>query len=119
MNIKPIKTRKDYQQALKEIEGLMGARRNSPEGDKLDVLVTLVQAYEAAQFPLEAPTPIEAIRLVMEQRGLTPRDLEPYIGKRNRVYEVLNGRRPITMAMAYKLHHGLNIPAESLLHPAS
>lgn len=115
MDIKPIRTRKDHQAALKAIEGLMSAKRNTPEGDHLDVLVTLVQAYESKHFPLDAPNPVAAIRLVMEQRNLAPKDLVPFIGKQNRVYEVLGGRRPLTMAMAWRLHTKLGIPAESLL----
>lgn len=115
MDIKPIRTKKDHEAALKAIEKLMAAKRNTPEGDRLDVLVTLVQAYEARHFPLDAPDPVAAIELVMEQRNLTAKDLVPYIGQRNRVYEILNHRRPLTMAMAWKLHVGLGIPAESLL----
>jgi len=119
MEIKPIKTRKDYAAALKAIEHLMGAKRNSPEGDGLDVLVTLVEAYEARHFSLDAPDPVAAITLVMEQRNLSARDLVPFIGRQNRVYEILNRRRPLTMAMAWKLHIGLGIPAESLLRQAT
>lgn len=115
MDIKPIRTRKDYEAALKAIEHLMGAKRNSPEGDRLDVLVALVEAYEARHFPLDLPDPVAAIRFVMEQRDLTVKDLVPYIGHPNRVYEILSGRRPLTMAMVWKLHTGLGIPAESLI----
>lgn len=97
----------------------MGAKRNSPEGDELDVLVTLVEAYEARHFPLDLPDPVEAIKFVMEQRKLTIKDLVPYIGQTNRVYEVLNHKRPQTMAMAWKLHTGLGIPAESLIRQAA
>lgn len=119
MDIKPIKTRKDYEATLKVIEGLMGAKRNSPDGDRLDVLVTLVEAYEARHFPLDLPDPVAAIKLVMEQRSLTAKDLVPFIGQPNRVYEVLNRKRPLTMAMAWKLHRGLGIPAESLIRQAA
>ncbi len=119
MDIKPIKTKRDYEVALIEIERLMGAKRNSPEGDRLDVLVTLVEAYEAKHFPLELPDPVEAIKFAMEQRNLTVKDLVPYIGQPNRVYEVLNRKRPLTMAMAWKLHKGLGIPAESLIRQAA
>ena len=119
MEIKPIKTRKDHEQALKAIEQLMDARRNTPEGDRLDVLVTLVEAYEARHFPLDLPDPVEAIKLVMEQRGLAVKDLVPFIGQPNRVYEILNRKRPLTMAMAWKLHQGLGIPAESLIRQAA
>ena len=119
MEIKPIKTRKDYEAALVAIEELMGAKRNTAEGDRLDVLVTLVEAYEARHFPLDLPDPVAAIKLVMEQRNLTVKDLVPFIGQPNRVYEVLNHKRPLTMAMAWKLHLGLGIPAESLIRQAA
>ncbi len=119
MEIKPIRTKRDYSAALKSIERLMAAKRNTPEGDRLDVLVTLVEAYEAKHFPLDLPDPIEAIKYVMEQRNLTAKDLVPYIGQANRVYEVLNHKRPLTMAMAWKLHKGLGIPAESLIKQAA
>jgi HTH-type transcriptional regulator/antitoxin HigA len=94
MDVRPIKTKTDHRQALRAIEGLMTARRGTPEGDLLDVLVTLVEAYEAKHFPM---------------------DLIPFIGKRNRVYEVLNRTRPLTLAMVWRLHRGLGIPAESLI----
>ena len=119
MEIKPVKTRKDYDAALKAIEALMSAKRNSPEGDRLDVLVTLVEAYEARHFPLDHPDPVAAIKFVMEQRNLSVKDLVPFIGQANRVYEILNHKRPLTMAMAWKLHRGLGIPAESLIRQAA
>jgi HTH-type transcriptional regulator/antitoxin HigA len=119
MDIKPIRTRRDYNAALRAIESLMTAKRNTPEGDRLDVLVTLVEAYEARHFPLDLPDPVAAIKLVMEQRNLTAKDLVPYIGQANRVYEVLNRRRPLTLSMAWKLHRGLGIPAESLIKQAA
>jgi HTH-type transcriptional regulator/antitoxin HigA len=119
MKIKPIRTQRDHEAALRAIEPLMGAKRNTPEGDKLDVLVTLVEAYEAKHFPLDLPDPVEAIKFVMEQRNLTVKDLVPYIGQPNRVYEVLNHKRPLTMTMAWKLHTGLGIPAESLIKQAA
>jgi HTH-type transcriptional regulator/antitoxin HigA len=119
MEIKPIRTKRDYDAALKQIERLMNAKRNSPEGDKLDVLVTLVEAYEAKRFPLDLPDPVEAIKFAMEQRDLGIKDLVPYIGQPNRVYEVLNRKRPLTMAMVWKLHKGLGIPAESLIRQAA
>jgi HTH-type transcriptional regulator/antitoxin HigA len=119
MEIKPIRTRRDYDAALKHIERLMNARRNTPEGDELDVLATLVEAYEARHFPLDLPDPVEAIKFAMEQRNLTVKDLVPYIGQPNRVYEVLNRKRPLTMAMVWKLHKGLGIPAESLIRQAA
>jgi HTH-type transcriptional regulator/antitoxin HigA len=119
MDIKPIKTKRDYEAALRAIEPLMSAKRNAPEGDRLDVLVTLIEAYEARHFPLDLPDPVEAIKFVMEQRNLTVKDLVPYIGRPNRVYEVLNHKRPLTMAMAWNLHRGLGIPAESLIKQAA
>src|SRR6266513_911241 len=99
MNIAPIKTKRDYRRTLKEIEGLMRAKRNSPEGDRLDVLVTLVEAFEQKHYALDLPDPVEAIKYHMDQNGLQPRDLIPYIGSRNRVHEVLNRRRPLTLKM--------------------
>lgn len=119
MDIKPIKTKRDYERVLNEIGGLMAAKANTPEGDRLDVLVTLVEAYEARHFALDLPDPVEAIKFAMEQRNLTPRDLVPYIGKPNRVYEVLSRKRPLTLAMVRKLHAGLGIPAESLIREAA
>jgi len=119
MDIKPIRTKRDYEAALREVERLMGAKRNTPQGDRLDVLVTLIEAYEARNFPLELPDPVEAIKFAMEQRNLSVKDLVPYIGQPNRVYEVLNRKRPLTMAMAWKLHKGLGIPAESLIRQAA
>jgi HTH-type transcriptional regulator/antitoxin HigA len=115
MDIAPLKNRHDYRQALKEVETLMQARRNTPEGDRLDVLVTLVEAWERKHYPLDLPDPVEAIKYHMEQNGLAPRDLIPFIGSRNRVHEVLNRKRPLTLKMIQRLHAGLRIPAESLL----
>jgi len=115
MDIAPLKNRRDYRQALKEVETLMQARRNTPEGDRLDVLVTLVEAWEHKHYPLDLPDPIEAIKYHMEQNELAPRDLIPFIGSRNRVHEVLNRKRPLTLKMIQRLHAGLRIPAESLL----
>jgi HTH-type transcriptional regulator / antitoxin HigA len=115
MDITPLKNRHDYRQVLKEIETLMQARRNTPEGDRLDVLVTLVEAWERKHYPLDLPDPVEAIKYHMEQNGLAPRDLIPFIGSRNRVHEVLNRKRPLTLKMIQRLHAGLRIPAESLL----
>jgi len=115
MQIKPIKTRQDYRAALKTIESLMAARANTPEGDRLDVLTTLVEAYERAHFPMDLPDAVEAIKFRMEQAGLTIKDLEPIIGRTNRVYEVLSRRRPLTLRMIEGLHTHLGIPAESLL----
>jgi HTH-type transcriptional regulator / antitoxin HigA len=115
MEIKPIKNERDYRKALKEIDELMDARPNTPEGDRLDVLVTLVDAWEDKHWPIDLPDPVEAILFAMEQRGLTRRDLEPYIGSRARVAEVLNHKRPLTLPMIRRLHHGLGIPAEVLI----
>ena len=115
MNIRPIKTKADYRAALKEVEALMAAERDTPEGERLDVLVTLVEAYENKHYPLDLPDPVEAIRFRMEQKGMTPKDLVPMIGQINRVYEVLNRRRPLTLAMIQRLHNDLGIPAESLI----
>ena len=115
MEISPIRTQRDYRQALKEVETLMEARRNTPEGDHLDVLVTLIEAWEGKHYPMDMPDPIEAIKYHMEQRGLSPRDLVPFIGSRNRVHEVLNRKRSLTLKMISRLHEGLGIPAESLI----
>ncbi len=115
MDIVPIKTQRDYRRALKEIEGLMAAKRGTPEGDRLDVLVTLVEAWERKHYPIDLPDAVEAIKYHMDQSGLAPRDLIPFIGSRNRVHEVLNRKRPLTLKMIWRLHEGLRIPAESLI----
>ncbi len=115
MDVTPIKTKRDHRRALKEIEGLMDAKRGTPEGDRLDVLVTLIEAWEAKHYPIDLPDPVAAIKYHMEQQGLAPKDLVPYIGSRNRVYEVLNRKRPLTRKMVWRLHSGLGIPAESLI----
>lgn len=119
MDIKPIRTRSDYKAALKAVESLMDAKARTPEGDRLDVLVTLIEAYERQHFPMDLPDAVEAIKFRMEQQGLTPKDLEPLIGRSNRVYEVLNRKRSLTLAMIQKLHQGLGIPAESLLRQSA
>ena len=118
MDIKPIKTDADYRATLKEIESLMTAKPDTPEGEKLDVLVTLVEAYESKRYPLDLPDPVAAIKFEMEQKGLTVKDLEPMIGKSNRVYEILNHKRSLTLKMIWRLHRGLGIPAESLIKPS-
>jgi HTH-type transcriptional regulator/antitoxin HigA len=115
MEIKPIRTRADHRAALKEIETLMTAKACTPKGERLDVLVTLIEAYERKHFPMDLPDPIEAIRFRMEQMKLAPKDLVPMIGQINRVYEVLNGKRPLTLQMIRRLHRELGIPAESLI----
>jgi len=119
MEIQPIKSDADHAAALKEISALMATdpKLDTPEGDRLDVLVTLLQAYEARHFPIDPPNPIEAIKCRMEQQGLTPRDLEPMIGSRGRVSEVLSGKRRLSMAMVWRLHKGLGIAAETLIRP--
>lgn len=117
MNIKPIKTKADHRAALKEIETLMMAKLNSPEGERLDVLVTLVEAYERKHYAIDLPDPVEAIKFAMEQRGLSVKDLVPMIGAPNRIYEVLNRKRPLSLKMIWRLHKNLGIPAESLIRP--
>lgn len=117
MEIKPIKNESDYQAVLAEIEQLFEAAPDTPAGDRLDVLTTLVEAYEEKHYSLPLPNPIEAILYHMESRGLTRRDLEPYIGSRARVSEVLNRKRPLTMEMIRNLHRGLGIAAEVLIQP--
>jgi len=119
MDIKPIKTDADYRSTLKEIESLMTSEPDTPEGEKLDVLATLVEAYESKRYPLDLPDPVAAIKFEMEQKGLTVKDLEPMIGKSNRVYEILNHKRSLTLKMIWRLHRGLGIPAESLIKPSS
>lgn len=115
MNIKPIKTEQDYEQALKRIEQLWDANPNTAEGDELDILVTLVEVYEEKNYPIEAPNPVEAIKFRMEQQGLELIDLVPYLGQRSRVTEVLNRKRKLSITMIRKLHEGLKIPLDSLI----
>ncbi len=115
MTIKPIKTERDYRKALKEIEGLWDAKPNTAKGDRLDVLVTLVEAYEQKHYRIEPPDPIEAIKFRMEQLGLKPADLAKILGGRSRVSEVLNKKRKLTVDMMRSLRKHLDIPAESLL----
>jgi HTH-type transcriptional regulator/antitoxin HigA len=117
MQIKPIRTEEEYREALRRIEVLMDmdAEAGTPEDDELDVLATLVEAYEAKHYPIDLPDPIEAIKFHMEQNEMTPKDLQPMIGRMNRVYEVLNHTRPLTLSMIRKLHGELGIPAESLI----
>ncbi len=117
MRIKPIRTESDYQEALREIERIFNAAPGTREGDRLDVLTTLVEAYEEKNFHISLPDPIEAILYYVESRGLTRHDLERYIGSRARVSEVLNKKRPLTMEMIRNLHKGLGIPAEVLIQP--
>ncbi len=117
MEIKPIKTETDYEAALKEIERLFDAKSGTAEADRLEVLTTLTEAYEEKHYAIPLPDPIEAILYHVESRGLSRRDLEPFIGSRARVSEVLNRRRPLTMEMIRKLHDGLGISAEVLIQP--
>ena len=121
MNIRPIHTHADYKAALKDVSALLDRdpAPGTPQGDRLDVLTTLIQAYEARHFPIDAPDPVEAIKFRMEQQGLSVKDLEPIIGQRNRVYEVLNRKRPLTLAMIRRLHSSLGIPAEVLIAEAT
>lgn len=119
MDIRPIKTARDYDAALAAIGELMDAEPGTPDGDRLDVLATLVNAYEARHFPIEAPDPLAAIRFRMEQLGLTRKDLEPLIGTRGRVSEVLSGKRRLSLDMIRRLHAELNIPASVLIQDPS
>ena len=119
MDIKPIKTEFDYNAALVKIEQLMGAEPNTPEGDKLDVLTTLVEAYEEKHYPIDPPDPIEAIIHQMESQGLTRKDLEKYLGTRARVSDILNRRRFLSLQMIRKLQQGLGISSEILIKPYS
>ena len=118
MDIRPIKSERDYRRVMKEIDSLMDAKPNTPAGDRLDVLATLAQAWEDKHHPIGAPDPIAAIEFAMEQRGLKRRDLEPFIGSRARVAEVLNHKRSLTLPMIRRLHEGLGIPAEVLIRSA-
>ena len=117
--IQPIRTEADYAAALKRVAPYFDnePETDSPAGAHFEALLTLIEAFEAKHYPIEAPSPVEAIKFRMEQQGLQPKDLEPMIGRVNRVYEVLNGKRKLTMAMAWKLHTALGIPAESLIRP--
>jgi HTH-type transcriptional regulator/antitoxin HigA len=115
MNLKPIKNKTQYSQALKRIEELWGAKRNTEKGDELDVLLLLVEKYEEDHYPIPPSDPVEAIKFLMEQKDLTRKDLEPYIGSRARVSEVLNKKRSLTLPMIKKLHDGLNIPYNCLI----
>jgi HTH-type transcriptional regulator/antitoxin HigA len=113
--IKPIRTEADYDAALAEIDALMDAEPGSAEGDRLDILVTLVEAYEARHWRIDPPDPIEAIKLRMQQRGLTRQDLEKVLGSKSRTSEVLNRKRSLTLDMIRRLHDLWGIPAESLI----
>ena len=117
MEIHPIRNQADYQEALREIELLFDAAENTPEYDQLDILSTLVEAYEKKHFPIELPDPIEAIQYYMDTRGWSRRDLEPCLGSRARVSEVLSRKRSLTLEMIRKLNQELGIPAEILIQP--
>ena len=117
MNIHPIRTKADYKRALREVSAYFNdePEPGSEDGDRFEILVTLVEAWEARHYPIGAPDPVEAIRFRMEQGGLTVKDLVPSIGQPNRVYEVLNRKRGLTLEMIRNLHRNLGIPAESLI----
>ena len=117
MDIKPIRTQRDHKAALKEIERLFDAKPGTLDGDRLDVLATLVEVYEHQHYPILPPDPVEAILYFMESRGMSRKDLEPYLGSRAKVSEVLNRKRPLSIQMIRRLHEGLGIPAEVLILP--
>ena len=115
MEIRPIKTENDYQAVLAEIDTLLEEAPGTPETDRLEVLSLLVEAWEEVHYPIEAPDPVEAILFYMEQNDLTRKDLEPFIGDRARVADVLTRKRPLSLSMIRRLHAGLGIPAEVLI----
>jgi HTH-type transcriptional regulator / antitoxin HigA len=115
MNVHPIRTEADYDTALAEVERLWGSKAGTPRGDRLDVLLILIQDYESKHHPVDPPDPVDAINFRMEQMNLTRKDLEPLIGPRGRVAEVLNRRRPLSLTMIRNLHRKLHIPLESLI----
>ena len=119
MEIRPIKTEEDYHAALREVSACFDNEPvpGSAEGDRFEVLITLVEAYEAKHYPIDLPDPVEAIKFRMDQAGLTPKDLVPFIGRLNRVYEILARKRPLTLNMIWRLHEQFGIPAESLIRP--
>jgi HTH-type transcriptional regulator/antitoxin HigA len=117
MRIRPIRTKADYRAALKEVERLWDADPGTPDGDVVDVLTTLIEAYEAEHFPIAAPDPIAAIEFMMEQKGMARRDLEPALGSRGRVSEVLGRKRPLTLPMVRALSALLDIPTDILAQP--
>jgi HTH-type transcriptional regulator / antitoxin HigA len=116
--VRPIRTKRDHEAALKEIERLWGAKTGTPEGDRLDVLATLVDAYEAEHYPIDPPDPIEAIKFRMEQQGLTRRNLEEIIGTHTRIAEVLTRKRGLSIAMIRRLNERLGISADVLIRPS-
>lgn len=115
MEIRPIKTEQDYNSAIKRIEELWGAKKDTPKGDELDLLVTLVESYEMKHYPIAPPDPIDAIKFRMEQMGMTKKDMVKYLGSQSRVSEILNRKRKLTLKMVRSLYKGLKIPAEILL----
>ncbi len=115
--IKPIRTSRDHAKAMKEVESLWGAKSGTPKGDRLDVLATLIDAWEAAHYPMDPPDPIEAIKFRMEQQGLTRKDLEGIIGTRARIAEVLSGKRELSISMIRRLNEQLGIRADVLIKP--
>jgi HTH-type transcriptional regulator/antitoxin HigA len=115
MEIRPIKTEQDYNTSIRRIEVLWGAKKDTPQGDELDLLVTLVESYEMKHYPIAPPDPVEAIKFRMEQMDMTKADLVQYIGSQSRVSEILNGRRKLTLGMIKSLYKGLRIPADILL----
>ena len=117
-NLKPIRSEADYEQALAEVERLWGAESGTLAGDRLDVLATLIDVYEAQHHPMDPPDPVEAIRFRMEQQGLTRKDLEPMIGPRNRVADILNRKRGLSIEMIRQLHDKLGISADVLIRPS-
>ncbi|MBK9446300.1 MAG: transcriptional regulator [Betaproteobacteria bacterium] len=119
MEIRPIKSEEDYKAALREVSTYFDNEPapGSAEGDRFEVLITLLESYEAKHHPIDLPDPIDAIKFRMDQAGLTPKDLVPFIGRLNRVYEILNRKRPLTLTMIWKLHQKLGIPAECLIQP--
>ena len=118
-DIKPIRTEKDYEAAMVEVEALWGSKNGTPKGDRLDVLATLIESWEIATYPMDPPDPIEAIKFRMEQQGLTRKDLEGIIGSRARIAEVLDRKRGLSIAMIRRLNAELNIPAEVLIRPST
>src|SRR5258707_10836288 len=116
--VRPIRSKADYEAALKEVERLWGAKSGTRNGDRLDVLATLIDAYEGEHFPLDPPDPIEAIKFRMEQQNLTRRDLEEIIGTRTRIAEVLSGKRALSIGMIRRLHTRLGISADVLIRPS-
>lgn len=119
MEIRPIRTEEDYKAALREVSAYFDNQPTpgTADGDRFEILLTLVEAYESKHYVIELPDPVEAIKFRMEQAGLTPKDLVPAIGRVNRVYEILNRKRPLTLTMIWKLHQKFGIPAECLIQP--